>query len=273
MGLIGGSLGLALKKNFRGIEVVGVVHQKKNIHLVLSKKAADFATLNLEEGIQGAKWIILATPPLTFETILKKLSSLCDSNQIIMDVGSVKGPVMESYRRHLKKRIPYLGAHPITGSEEKGIGAAQEDLFQGATCILTPDQNTSSKTLKEAKQFWKTLHALPVVKSAALHDQIFAYVSHLPHLISFGLAYALQGKQNFIPLSGQAWQDMTRIAHSSPLLWTEILTLNRQNVYESLRRFLQGLKKMEKDLQKNRPESIKKFFSHAQQILKDGNLL
>ena len=270
MGLIGGSLGMALKKNHADVVVYGVVRQKKNINKILSLRAADQVSDDLKEGVKNSHWVILSTPPASFDAILKKISPHLKPNQIVTDVGSVKKTVMLLYQKYLGKNVPYIGSHPIAGSEQKGIEAASVDLFQYAKCIITPDQNTSDQTLKSSMKFWNGLGSSVIVKSADEHDKIFAYVSHLPHLISFSLLKSLAGKGEYMDLSGEAWKDMTRVAHSPSDLWAEILIDNRGNITEALEKFLSGVEDMKKCFKTGKVEAVKKFVLHAQKVLKNG---
>jgi prephenate dehydrogenase len=267
MGLIGGSLGLSLKKHNKKIFVHGVVHHKKDIQKVLGKRAADQASIDPVEGALNSDWIILATPPASFEPILKKLSPHLKSSQVVTDVGSVKKPVMELYRRILKRRVPYLGSHPIAGSEKKGLDAASSNLFNDAICVLTPDRNTAPETLKRTITFWKNLRALPLVKSPQNHDKVFAYVSHLPHLISFCMVNTVSNNE-YTQIAGEAWRDMTRIAQSPGELWAEISLLNRVYILESLRKFCSQLAILEKNLQKSDLNSLKLYLNRVKKHLK-----
>lgn len=266
MGLIGGSLGMSLKKNFPGTRIHAVVRNSNHIPAILSKNAADEVTLDAKEAVRDAAFIILAAPPLSFEEILIQISSHLSPQQIVTDVGSIKSFVMKLFQKHVGKRANYIGAHPIAGSEASGISAAREDLFQGARCVLTPDKNTKPATLNKLEEFWKRVGAVPTVKSAGEHDKIFAYVSHMPHLVSFSLAQTLGKHKNFVSLGGPAWKDMTRIAHSSSALWAEISHLNKECVDTSLKQVIQSLQHFRKQL-KNR-SALEKSLKKAQQSLK-----
>jgi prephenate dehydrogenase len=176
---------------------------------------------------------------------------------------------MHLYKKILKNRIPYIGSHPIAGSERKGMDAAYSNLFEDAVCVLTPDLNTSSKTLKKVMIFWKTVKALPVIKSSEIHDKIFAYISHLPHLISFVMVHAVSDKA-YLRIAGEAWRDMTRIAHSSPELWTEIFMQNRYYLMKSLKKFMTELKTVEKHLIHSNPSILKKYLDETRLLLRNG---
>lgn len=267
MGLIGGSLGLALKKNSPKTMVCGVVHKKSAIREVMERRAADSVFLNPVEGIKEADWIVLATGPRQFEPILNEIAPFLKQNQIVTDVGSVKESVMILYRKILKKRVPYIGSHPIAGSEKKGIESARVTLFEGARCIVTPDQNTSPEVLRQTLLLWKKIKAKPVVQNALEHDRIYARVSHLPHLVSFCLANTLLRKEDYLKYAGEAWQDMTRIAHSSPELWTEISLLNRTHILGALKNFSNEIDNIKKYLKSSNAKSLKKILEKSKKIL------
>ncbi|MBI1884200.1 MAG: prephenate dehydrogenase/arogenate dehydrogenase family protein [Chlamydiae bacterium] len=268
MGLIGASLALSLKKNASVTKVIGVVHHSRDIKKILNKKMADVATTDVVQGVLDCDWIILAVPPSAVENLLKKISPFLSKKQIVTDVVSVKGEVMQSYRKILGRKVQYMGAHPIAGSEKKGPDAARANLFEKAVCILTPDTHTSGETLQKSIRFWKKLKMTPVVKSAEEHDKIFAYISHLPHLLSFCLAKTLSGKRDYLGLAGEAWRDMTRIAHSSPKLWAEISSLNQAYLKVALHEFLNQISQLEKKINKGDPFSLLSFFEKAGKVLK-----
>lgn len=267
MGLIGGSLGLALKHYRPSTTVYGVVRKKNTIDRVLKMGAADKVFINPIDAIEGADWIVLATNPESFALILKNIASHLTPNQIVTDVGSVKTSVMKTYKHFLKNNIPYIGSHPIAGSEKKGIEAARWDLFKKATCIITPDPETSSKTLAKAVCFWKIVRAIPVSKTPDEHDQIFAYVSHLPHFISFCLAHMILQQKDFSTMGGEAWRDMTRIARSPSSLWLEIFLLNRSHLLDALQNFLKEIHSLMKKLKKYDRELISQFLKDSTSLL------
>jgi prephenate dehydrogenase len=266
MGLIGGSLGMSLKKNLPKAKIHAVVRNAKHIPLILSKKAADEVSLDAKPAIKDASFVILATPPLSFEEILSQISPFLSPDQIVTDAGSIKTFVMKLFQKYIGKKANYIGAHPIAGSEFNGISAAREDLFDGAKCILTPDKNTKSETLERTGRLWKTAGAIPMAIKAAEHDKIFAYVSHTPHLVSFSLVHAIGRHKEFAKLGGPAWKDMTRVAHSSSGLWAEISHLNKKYVDASLKQVIQSLQHFRKQLGKI--SAIEKSLKKAQQSLK-----
>ena len=267
MGLIGGSLGMSLKKNLPKSKIHAVIRNSKNIPLILSKKAADEVFLDAKQAMKDASFIILATPPLAFEEILSEITPILTPDQIVTDAGSIKNFVMKLFQKHIGKKAKYIGSHPIAGSELNGISAAQENLFHEAKCILTPDKNTQRDTLRQTQELWKSVGAIPLVKSAGEHDRIFAYVSHTPHLVSFSLAQAIRHHKDFAKLGGPAWKDMTRVAHSSSGLWAEIAHLNGKYVNESLDQVIQSLQFFKKQLKK-KIGSLEKSLKRAQQSLR-----
>jgi prephenate dehydrogenase len=266
MGLIGGSLGMSLKKNLPKAKIHAVVRNAKHVPFILSRKAADEVSLDVKPAIKDASFVILATPPLSFEEILSQISPFLSADQIVTDAGSIKTFVMKLFQKYIGKKANYIGAHPIAGSEFNGISAAREDLFDGAKCILTPDKNTKPDVLRKTEKLWKRTGAIPIVKSAAEHDKIFACVSHTPHLVSFSLAHAISHHKDFAKLGGPAWKDMTRVAHSSSALWAEISHLNKKCVDTSLKQVIQSLQHFRKQLKDI--SALEKSLKKAQQSLK-----
>ena len=267
MGLIGGSIGRSIKKINPDSEVVAVVRKKKYIKKILSRAAADQVCLDPIQGIKGADWIILATPPESFAPVLKKIKPFIHRRQIITDVGSVKGYVMKTYRRILKNDFTYIGSHPIAGSEKSGIEASQDWLFKGTLCIVTPDQNTTKTTLRKTLGFWKKMGSTTMVKTEQEHDRIFAHLSHLPHILSFCLAKTVEKRGELNHLAGEAWRDMTRVANSSPELWTEIIRLNKDNIIRLLNQYKQQLDSIEDMMKQNHFQRLQKYFEKAKKAL------
>ncbi len=269
MGLIGGSLGMAFKKKCPDLKITGVARTSTACKNILSLKAADTATTDLIEAVKSNDWIILATPPSSFENILKLITPILTSSHIVTDVGSIKAPVMKIYKKFLQKKgISYIGSHPIAGSEKKGIEAARSNLFENATCVITPDKNTSPKTLKQTQELWKKIGMKPVFKKPEEHDAIFACISHLPHLISWGLAGTLPKNQFWDGLAGEAWRDMTRVAHSSPDLWSEIFLCNQKNLLKFLQKFSRILEKLKTSIKQKKLASLTRNLRLIQEELK-----
>lgn len=227
-GLIGGSLGLALKKQRLAGQVIGLSRHRKNARLAKKLGAIDSIGESLEV-VTDADLVILATPIDTIidfaAIIAKKLKKDC----MVIDVGSSKERIVFK----LSALIPnFLGCHPLAGSEKKGIINLQDNIFEGSICIITPTVKTNQRTLNKVKLLWKKLGANIVVLSAKKHDQVLAFTSHLPHALAFSLISAIPDR--CLGLSSSGLRDTTRISSSDANLWSEIFLSNRSNLLTAL---------------------------------------
>ncbi|MFA5092963.1 MAG: prephenate dehydrogenase [Candidatus Omnitrophota bacterium] len=238
-GLIGGSLGLALKKKQLAGQVIGLSRKKANANLAKKCKAIDIVGKSLEV-VNNADLIILATPVDIILEIAPKIAKKIKSSCLVIDVGSSKEMIVTS----LDKIIPnFVGCHPLAGSEKRGAANIQPDIFCGCTCIITPSAKTKQLALNKIKLFWKKIGSKVVVLSPKKHDQALAVTSHLPHALAFALISSVP--EQFLGLSAGGLKDITRIASSDPGLWSQIFLSNRSNLlsaFSSLQNKINALK-------------------------------
>lgn len=237
VGLIGGSIGLAVKKRRLAREVVGVFRRPSTLRRALKHGAVDSGTLDIKEGVRGADLIIVASPVLTIPDIAKKALGFAKSGAIVTDAGSSKAWIVSEIEKTAKRcrGVHFVGSHPMAGSERAGVEAARSGLFEGAPCIVTKTGRTDGAALKTVAGFWRSLGAKVEVMSPAGHDRSVALVSHLPHIVAFGLAGAVPA--NFLKYGAEGFRDTTRVASSDPRLWADILFSNRAEILRSVRIF------------------------------------
>lgn len=220
-GLIGGSLGLAVKKKYLAKTVVGLSLHLKNAKLAKRIGAIDSVGKSLD-SVKGADLVILATPVESIANIAAKIKDKLDKDCIVIDVGSTKEKIVSE----LDPIIPnFIGCHPLAGSERRGVIHLENDIFSGSICILTPTALTNKKSLDRIKEFWAKLGAKIVLISPKKHDQALAFTSHLPHAIAFTLIRTIPDK--FLNLSSKGLKDSSRISGSDPNLWAQIFLSNR----------------------------------------------
>ena len=252
VGLIGGSLGLILKRHGLADQVVGLGRTIENLELAVTLGAIDRYEQHPEHAIPGSDLVILATPVESYAAHLNQWGKLLDQGTIVSDVGSVKGPLVEQSESRMPSGVDFVGAHPIAGKETSGVGAACVDLYQNAVCLLTPTAKTNSEALTKVQQLWEAAGSTVHCIDPFLHDWILGAVSHLPHVAAFALMNALtdlqkqtKGDADLLSFSGGGLRDTTRIAASSPEMWRDIFLWNRENMLlmiESLERQLQRFK-------------------------------
>lgn len=227
VGLLGGSLGLAVKKRF-GALVAGVGRRQSSLDEALACRAIDTAHLDAAEIVGRSDLVILATPVGAFESYLKAVAPRLKKGAIVTDVGSTKQQVVRWAKNILGPAGPFVGSHPMAGSETKGPNHAREDLFRAATCVITPDARTPRRAVTYVEQFWRELGMNVVQMSAAEHDKAAATISHLPHALSSLLMLLPQKKH--VALAATGFRDMTRLAGGDAEMWRDIFLTNRQAV-------------------------------------------
>lgn len=246
-GLIGGSIGLGLKKRNLTKSVIGVGHRASSIENALKMHAIDIGILNPEEAVKNADIIILATSVNQIIDTAKKVIPFMKSNAILTDVGSTKNYIVQQITHNIREDISFVGAHPIAGSEQRGVEFATPDLFVGCNCIITPS-NKNPKGLETISSLWQLLGAKIIYLTAEQHDEILAYVSHLPHLIASCLVNSI--KQEHLVYGASGLRDTTRVASGDPELWINIFDQNRENVIKSIDQFMAELAGFRNDLLK-----------------------
>ena len=251
VGLIGGSIGLAIKKRRLANEVIGVFRRKPTLKKALKVKAVDAAVMSVEEGVFDADLIIIASPVRSIPYLAAEAIKHAKRGAIITDVGSTKTWIVEKLDDMLKgsSSVKFIGSHPMAGSEQAGVEAARADLLCGAPCIVTRTANTDSAALNKVTSFWKTLGSRVTVMSPAKHDSVAAAISHLPHLVAFGLVGAVRGGD--IRHAAEGFKDTTRVASSDPALWADIFLTNKTAIAQAVRAFDKSCKAIQRSLSTN----------------------
>jgi prephenate dehydrogenase len=237
VGLIGGSLGMILRRQHLADSVVGIGRRVENLKTAVELGAIDRYVADPREGVEGADFVLLATPVDTYERHLREWAACLKPGTIVSDVGSVKGDLVTKSESLMPSAVRFIGAHPIAGKEKTGVAAGSEALFAGARCILTPTAKTDPEALRTVRALWKLAGSIVLEMDPFLHDKILGAVSHLPHAAAFALMTALADVRDHglpeLDLSGHSGgglRDTTRIAASSPEMWRDIFLWNRDNL-------------------------------------------
>ena len=264
-GLIGGSFSLALKQAGAVREVLGVGRNPARLtvarELGLIDRAVDWA----EAG--QADCILLALPVGETAAVLKNLAPHLKAGAIVTDAGSTKANVVAAARAALGARFAdFVPGHPIAGSEQSGPGAARADLYQGKKVVLTPQADTRAAALATVRALWQAAGAQVETLDAALHDRVFAAVSHLPHLAAFALVDELTQRADgdtFFRFAASGFRDFTRIAGSSPEMWRDIALANREAVLVELDAYMAALQTLRQAVAGGDADALLTMFSRA----------
>jgi len=260
VGLIGGSIGLAIKKKNLSERVTGVGHRRESINLALRIGAIDEGCLDLSSGVRQADLTIFGTAVSLIPELARKAMPFFKSGSLLTDVGSTKAQLCGEIRSFLRRDLEFVGCHPLAGSEKRGVKHAKADLFEEATCILTPPGGRKTAAAKRLKDFWESLGARVVFMSPEKHDRIAAEVSHLPHLIAGALVLYLSEEAE--PYIASGFRDATRIARSDSLIWRDIFLTNRAETLAALERFERHLSRLRSILEKEDYSLLEEILRH-----------
>lgn len=261
VGLIGGSLGLALKKKGLASKIVGIGRRETSLREALRVGAVDEITLDLKEGVSEADLVVLAVPVGSILKIGREIVPHLKQGAILTDVGSTKEEIVRTLGILTKD---FVGAHPMAGSNESGVAKATASLFEKATCVITPTGKTSKKALNVVENLWKKVGARVVKMSPETHDFLVAITSHLPHLAASSLvSLAAREKEKIAPLIATGFKDTTRIASSDPRLWSDIFLSNKEMVLSALKEYKEILSEWEELIREEDQEGIRLKFGQA----------
>jgi len=264
-GLIGGSLGLAAKRAGLVERVVGVSRSPANRETALRRGLVDEVTDDLAASLGEADLVVLATPVATIAGMLPEVARRVGAGALVTDVGSVKGPIAAAGDAALPDGR-FVAGHPIAGKERSGPEAANPDLFLEAPCILTPTARTRPEALSRIAALWQGVGGQVVPLDPAWHDDLFASVSHLPHLAAFALMDAVLSMErdgHRMHLAGGGLRDFTRIAGSDPVMWRDIFLMNRDMILKSLAEYRGALGRLESAIREGRGESLAALLARA----------
>lgn len=255
VGLIGGSIGLAIKKRGLAKEVAGVFHRRSTLQKALKCKAVDKGFMNIKDGVRGADLIILAAPVSSIASIGREAMKYAMAGAIITDVGSTKSLIVRRMEKALRAdSADFVGSHPMAGSEHAGVEFARGDLMDGSPCIVTKTLKTKKAVIAKVANFWRSLGAKVTVMTPSRHDRSVALISHLPHIVAFGLAAAVPERE--LAYAAEGFKDTTRVASSDPYLWADIFSTNRIEAIKACRMFEKSYKDIIKALAKNDYQGI-----------------
>lgn len=269
VGLLGGSLGLALRRRGLSGSVVGYVRRETSITECEEHGVVDRATLDLADAVRGSDLVVLCTPLAQMRPLTERLLPDLAPGALVTDVGSVKGPVAEELPDLVAVAGScFIGSHPMAGSEQTGPAAAREDLFQNAVCVLTPNGGTPREHLDRLEALWTGVGARTLRLPPDLHDSLVGRCSHLPHVVAAALAnYVLSPAHppEQQELCATGFRDTTRVASGSPVMWRDIAMTNRRHLQRVLGVFIEDLREFQLALERGDEAAIMDFFETAKQ--------
>lgn len=267
VGLIGGSVALALKKAGSTAQIVGVGRSQESPQAALDLGVIDTATSDIAAAIKDADIILIAAPVAQTSSILNAIKPYLTASTVITDAGSTKGDVLQCAQEILGEKFSqFVGGHPIAGAEKSGVTAAMPDLFSNKNVVLTPTTATNTEATRQVTALWQACGANVSEMSAATHDGIFAAVSHLPHLLAFALVDDIAARPNAEQLFGFAasgFRDFTRIAGSHPEMWRDISLANKTALLSELNAYQAELARLHDLLEHEDGQGLQALFERA----------
>jgi len=269
VGLLGGSIGLAVKRRKLARQTAGFVRRAASLKDCERTGAVDFATTDLLAAVWDADLVILCTPLAQMRSRVREMLPALKRGAIVTDVGSVKASVVRELESLIQKSgAHFVGSHPMAGAEKTGVSAARADLFANTVCIVTPTQKTNPVALKKVKQFRNAVGSRVLELKPEIHDALVSRSSHLPHIIAATLASQVLNPahpKHQAALCANGFRDTTRIASGSPEMWRDIALANRKNLVRSLAAFVAALQQLQRTLKTGDAQAITKFFETAKQ--------
>lgn len=232
VGLIGGSIGQAVRCRALAKRVVGWGRSSQSLELAKELGAIDEGTSDLAAAVSQASLVIIATPVDRIIEQVKAIQKIAPPSTLITDAGSTKQVIVDALAKSDPQQACFIGSHPLAGGERSGVQAASPDLFVGKCVVVTPTPDSPQHRVAEVCEFWQALGAKTRLMPAAVHDQIVARTSHAPHCVASALAAATPAEH--LPLAASGWRDSTRVAAGDAELWTEILKQNSEPVLQAL---------------------------------------
>lgn len=277
VGLIGGSFALALRQANAVQHITGIGRNLKNMRCALEQHVIDEISDNYATALIDADLLFLAMPVGQTELIMSQIAPYLEPDTIITDAGSTKQDVIASALKYLTSHdiSNFVPGHPIAGTEQSGVIAAQANLYEGKHVVLTPLEQTNPEALKIVCQLWQACGAKISTMHADEHDQILAITSHLPHILAFTMmGYLHHGTNNTASLlrfAGSGFRDFTRIAGSSPEMWRDICLANRDELLKQMEAYSTELKVVQALLEQKDQEGLEQVFQQARSIRQTWN--
>lgn len=261
LGLIGGSISLAILRSFTRVKVVGYTHRASTRDKARRLAVVSEVLDDICQCVRDADLVILATPLSTFEDIFAEIADALPVGCIVTDVGSTKTLPHRWADKRLPGSVHYVGSHPIAGSEQRSVEYARDDLFDRAMCVLTATEKTNRRALQILKKFWSQLGCFVKIMTPAEHDRIFANVSHLPHMLAAALINANSSED--LKFAGKGFMDTSRVASGPANVWADVLMTNTKNAIKGIDKVIAELDKLKEAIKSKNKTKIEKLLETA----------
>ena len=268
VGLIGGSIALKIRQKKLFDQIIGVGRSGgTSLTSYVSNGMLDVAIEKASEEIASTDLIIIATPVAQTKKILADIYPFINEKSVITDVGSTKSDVMAASKESLKEKFnQFIGSHPIAGSEKHGASAAKSQLFENKDIIITPHDNSCNSTVDYLRKFWVSLGGRVSNMTPEIHDEIFSTVSHIPHLLAFGLVNLINNKSNkdqLLNFAASGFRDFSRIAASSPEVWRDISLANKKAILNDLKLYQDEISSIIKLIEEENTNDLNQYLIKA----------
>jgi len=265
LGLIGGSFAMDVRRLGLAKRILGYDNNSEYRAEISSRNLVDYLAEAPDAKLAEAQLVMLAVPVKAFAEVLSNICPHLSTSVILTDTGSVKSPLLQLMRTPVYTGIRFVGGHPITGSEIFGPLAAKENLFSGKRCILTPEMDTDRDVVRTVCEMWESIGSMVSEMDAEDHDQMFASVSHLPHLLAYASIQAIADSSTpeVLSHSGAGLKDFSRIASSSPEMWADIFLENQENLLSRMNTFKDVVVKLEDAIKRNDKEKLIELLARA----------
>ena len=263
VGLMGGSIGLALRERRLARRVIGIGRQASRLQQARRLGAVTETTTSLARGVAEADLVVVCTPVDNVVDHVCAVAEEAGPGTLITDVGSTKVQIISELKERLPAAVRFVGSHPLAGGEKAGVKFAQPDLFQDRLTILTPGPQSHRQDVRQISRFWQSLGARVIRMAPREHDQQIAMISHLPHVLAALLAAGTADDQ--LPLAGPGWLDTTRVAAGNVQLWRQIFQQNKVHVLKSVDKFGQLLTSFREALDKDDMEKVTRLLETGKQ--------
>ncbi|MBI4777673.1 prephenate dehydrogenase [Candidatus Desantisbacteria bacterium] len=272
VGLIGGSLAIGLKEWCGVKRIIGVGRSLASLEQMAGivddngNRVIDEVSLDAVYGVRDADMVILALPVSSIIEIAKVIAGHLKSGCIVTDVGSTKSEIVHVLTPLIRQKGAFVGAHPLAGSHNRGPAFADEGLFQGAVCVVTPLlEETDMNACNIIKDMWTKVGARVISMPPQVHDRIVATTSHLPHIIASMLVDTAKGEgEGIIPLIASGFLDTTRVAQGDARMWKDICLTNQESIVGMLERFGCVLNEWKQTIKDGNWDRLEEMFVDAQ---------